>query len=594
MKRISERWNTKRILPVAGLLVVGLFLGWLFFAGPGGSDTPAGGHDHASEESTTIWTCSMHPQIRQDEPGQCPICGMDLIPMDEGTSSDTPARLQMTEEAVQAANVHTVEVTKGMPFREVRLSGKIQPDETHLAEITARYPGRIEDLYINITGQRVGRGDRLASIYSPELIAAQKELLEAASMEGSHPSYLEAARGKLRYWDLSDEQIRAIENSGEVRRTFDILSPQGGTVLERQIAEGDYVREGQSLFEIADLSRVWVMFDAYETDLVWIREGMTVRFTVAGQQGREFSGRISFIDPVIDPMSRVARVRVEMPNPNRALKPEMFATGVVKATLSGDENRIIVPKTSVLWTGKRSVVWVRDMQAEVPVFEYRQVRLGPEAGDGYVIEEGLMEGEHIVVNGVFSIDAAAQLQGKTSMMSPSGGPAPKGHDHGAMSGGAADDMQTPVTAVSARFQAQLYDMFRAYEKISKAMIASDPSTVPDAVAATSQALGKVDGSLLSGEMRAHWAEMHQELRKSLKALRGTRDIEKQRGFYSGISNTLYEALKHFGVEGDAVYRQFCPMAFDDQGAYWLSSQKEIRNPYFGQKMIKCGVTKETL
>ncbi|MDT8325149.1 MAG: efflux RND transporter periplasmic adaptor subunit [Bacteroidota bacterium] len=596
------KMTLRRVLPVAGILAGGMFLGWLLFAGPSsGSASSTEGHAHEESTAETIWTCSMHPQIRQQEPGLCPICAMELIPLDKDAAADSPDILQMTEEAVAAANIRTVPAERGMPFREIRLPGKVQPDESRQAEITARVAGRVEKLYVNVTGQQVRRGDKLAAVYSPELIAAQKELLEAAEMEQDNPAYVEATRGKLRYWGLSDGQIARIESSGEVQRSFDILAPQGGTVLMRHVTEGDYVREGESLFAIADLSRVWLQFDAYESDLAWLRTGMPLRFTVAGQPGREYEGRIAFIDPVIDPSSRVARVRVEMANPGGALKPEMFATGVVKATIAGNDDALIIPRSAVLWTGTRSVVWVRDNEAEQPTFQYREIRLGAQTGDSYVVEEGLAAGEEVVAQGAFTIDAAAQLQGKVSMMNPAGGPAPQTHDHGGENASSMDASSQDAPSrsaakgtVAAAFRRQLLDVFDAYERVTQALIASDASAVPAAVAEVRKSLADVNPAPLSAGMKTQWAELQDALRKSLDALRGTRDIEKQRAYYSGVGSTLYQALKHFGVEGRTVYRQYCPMAFDDRGAYWLSSKKDIANPYFGDAMLKCGVTKEEL
>ncbi|MCB2206425.1 efflux RND transporter periplasmic adaptor subunit [bacterium] len=581
-----KQWNIRRVLQIAGLLFAGMALGWLFFGGGSGSSTGAGEHDHAaSTETHTIWTCSMHPQIQQDEPGLCPICGMELIPLDKDASADSPDRLQMTEEAVQAANIRTVRVQKELPYREIRLPGKVQPDETREAEITARVAGRIEKLFVNTTGQRVGHGQKLAELYSPDLIAAQKELLEAVKMKDRSPAYLDAARSKLRYWDLTDEQISAIEQSGQVRRTLDILSPQAGTVLMRHVSEGDYVREGQSLFAIADLSRVWLQFDAYESDLAWLREGMPMQFTLAAVPGREFEARISFIDPVIDPSTRVAHVRVEMQNSAGLLKPEMFATGHVKSLLEGKEKALVIPRSAVLWTGERSVVWVRDPESPDPVFHYREVRLGAEAGDSYIVESGLGAGERVVAQGTFSLDAAAQLQGKASMMNPA---AAAGMDraHG-MPHGHVERMR----GVPADFRRQLHTLFSSYEKISEALIASDPSAVPKAAVAMREMLPDMGTSGLSDRGKLRWAELRKSLTGDLESLQQSRDLEKQRLRYAELGGQLQAALTTFGVEGDTVYLAYCPMAFNDDGAYWLTSSPEIRNPYFGDAMLKCGVVK---
>ncbi|MBE0644631.1 MAG: efflux RND transporter periplasmic adaptor subunit [Bacteroidetes bacterium] len=584
----------KNALPGAMLLLVGLFLGWLFFAGSGGN-AEANGNTHVSESAGTIWTCSMHPNIRQTEPGQCPICAMDLIPLSADAAADDPGLLQMTPEAVAAANVQTTVVAKGMPYREIRMPGRIEADETRRAEITARVAGRIEQLYVNSTGQTVRKGAKLASIYSPELLAAQKELMEAAKMKGSNPAYYEAAKNKLRYWDFTPEQIAEMEKNASVRGTLDILAPQSGTVLARHVVTGDYVRQGQGMFALADLGRVWVQFDAYENDLAWLRTGMPVVFTVAGQSGVEQHGSIAFIDPVINAMSRVTRVRVEMPNPAGALKPEMFATGTVKSVLPGKHEALLVPRSAVLWTGERSVVWVKDNSSASPAFSYREIMLGAEAGDSYVVVEGLSEGEEIVSNGAFSVDAAAQLQGKNSMMNPAGGKTAMGHDH-AGANPAAHEQHGTAQSIDApeEFRAQLRKVFERYSALTKSLVASDPTAAGKAGKAVRSALGDVDASLLPESVRPEWAEIAASLAKSIDALAATRDLEKQRAYFSGLSNTFYSALKIFGAGEGTIYWQHCPMAFDDKGANWLSPQKEIRNPYFGDKMLTCGVVKEEL
>jgi len=597
MTELTTRLKSLNAIPGLLLLFVGLFLGWLFFAGSGSGEAK-NDHVHSGDEATTIWTCSMHPNVRQPSPGLCPICAMDLIPLDADASADDVTLLRMTPEAIAAANIHTTAVRRGMPYREIRLSGRIEVDETRNVEITARVSGRIEQLYVSTTGQRLRKGAKLASMYSPDLLATQKELLEAAKMKSTNPAYYEAARNKLQYWDFTDGQIDAMERNGSASGSMDILAPQGGTVLARHVSTGNYVRQGQPMFAIADLGRVWVQFDAYENDLAWLRPGMSVHFTVAGQHGTTHRGSIAFIDPVIDPMSRVARARVEMPNPSGALKPEMFANGVVKSMLPGRLEALLVPKSAVLWTGKRAVVWVRDVESEAPAFRFREIVLGEQAGDVYVVREGLVEGEEVVSHGVFSVDAAAQLQGKTSMMNPSGGRISTGHDHaGVVHSGSTQEgratREAPMQAPKA-FRKQLRAVFDAYEQITARLVASDPAAIPAAVQSFRKSLGDVELSALQESARIRWAEAEQLLRKSIDGMASTRDTEKQRAHYSGLGNTLYELIKQFGVEGGTLYWQHCPMAFDDAGANWLSSEKEIRNPYFGDRMLKCGVVQEEI
>ncbi len=425
--------NSKLFL---SLLVISLLIG--FFIGKSTNKNSIAdihqdesAHQHIDELTNQVWTCSMHPQIKQDKPGQCPICAMDLIPLTKlaSTSDDVdPNEIAMTESAAKLASIQTMIVEKGIPQKTVLLQGKVQADERNIAALTSRFGGRIEKLFVNYTGQKVQKGEKLATIYSPGLVTAQRELLEAISFKESRPSLYTAAKGKLRLWDLNDEQISAIEEKGEPQLYFDILSPISGTVSKRDVAIGDYVKEGTSLFEVIDLSKVWVMYDAYESDLPWIKLGDVVNFTIQALPGENFKAKVTYIDPFINGSTRVAKVRVEVSNNKHKLKPEMFARGILESQIAENTNEILIPKSSFLWSGKRAVVYVKVPNRKMPSFLYREVVLGPEAGAFYVIYEGLEEGEEIAVNGVFKIDAASQLQGLPSMMNPGGGAGSTPHD----------------------------------------------------------------------------------------------------------------------------------------------------------------------
>jgi len=402
------------------LFLAGLFLGWILFHS---SHEPAGDQQTLSQSGKeTIWTCAMHPQIRMDHQGKCPICGMDLIPLNQ--TSDTtldPSAIRLTKDAAQLANVMTSVVTRQQPVKEVRLYGKVQADERLIQSQVSHLPGRIEKLTVNFTGEPVTKGQALAVIYSPGLVTAQQELLEATEMKSTQPEIYEAAKAKLRLWKLTDNQINNIEGSGKVQADFEIESNTSGVVTSRRVNAGDYVAEGSVIFEVADLSHVWVLFDAYESDLPFMKTGDQIGFTVQAIPGKNFTGKILFIDPVIDPVTRVAKVRVEMDNSSGILKPEMFATGIIDARLDSQGNSLVIPQSAVLWTGKRSVVYVKQPGTDEPVFMLREIELGPRLTNSYVVESGLTEGEEIVTEGTFSVDAAAQLEGKPSMMNPSGG-----------------------------------------------------------------------------------------------------------------------------------------------------------------------------
>ena len=254
------------------ILILGTFIGWLFFHP---SQKTEEKHDHSTEVAQgTIWTCAMHPQIRMDQPGKCPICGMELIPLvKSSTTSVDPSAIHLSKEAAQLANVLTSVVTKQKPVKEVRLYGKVQADERLFQSQVAHIPGRIERLSVNFTGESVVKGQVLAEIYSPELITAQQELLETVKTKQLQPELYEASKEKLRQWKLTDDQIAKIESSGVVQNNFEVVSNTSGTVTARRVNTGDHVSQGTVLFDIADLSKVWIMFDAYESDLQFLHKG---------------------------------------------------------------------------------------------------------------------------------------------------------------------------------------------------------------------------------------------------------------------------------------------------------------------------------
>ena len=402
----------------SGLLVfAGLLLGWLFFHSSKIKKEDKGITVEAKKE---IWTCAMHPQIRLDHPGKCPICGMDLILLSQSTGEKIDSNaVYFSKEAAELANVSTSVVSRQKPIKEVRLYGKVQADERLLQNQVAHISGRIDRLFVNFTGEPVRKGQLLAIIYSPELVTAQQELLEAAKSKQNQPEIYEAAKEKLRQWMLTERQIAQIEHSGLVKKDFEVYSNTSGTVTARRVNTGDYVSQGAVLFDIANLSSVWVLFDAYESDLPFLKVGSNISFSLQALPGKNFNASIRFIDPVIDPVNRVAKVRVEVGNSGGKLKPEMFATGVVKASLNEYKDKLVIPRSAVIWTGKRSIVYIKQPKTKNIKFKMREIELGPMLGNSYVVLNGLAEGEEIVTDGTFSVDAAAQLAGKPSMMNRS-------------------------------------------------------------------------------------------------------------------------------------------------------------------------------
>lgn len=570
MKEIFK--NKKLLLIVLVALTLGGVLGWMVKPSSGHQETEAAVHNH--DEGNEVWTCSMHPQIRQSEPGQCPICGMDLIPAStkRSSASSNPLIHEMTPEAVAMANIHTSRVTGVSPEGELFLTGKVKADERQLASVTAKFPGRIEQLFVNFTGQVVRTGERLATIYSPELVTAQKELLEAASTKETYPELYTAAREKLRLWKLNENQIDEIEKTGKVRDQFDVLADKGGIVTQRNIAVGDYVGTGSVLFDVVDLSRVWIMIDAYESDLPFVKIGDEVSFTAAGIPGQTFTAKVTYIDPVINPNTRAASVRAEAYNRSGELRPEMFVNAQVKTTLRQGQSSLAIPRTALLWSGKRSIVYIKVQNSEFPAYEMREITIGPRMGEMYLVEAGLEAGEEIVTNGVFAIDAAAQLSGNYSMlMRP--------------------DVKT--MDVPQAFREQITALADAYFKVKNGLVADDPKATQSALEQLEAALDQIDMAGLKGQAHDHWMALKQKFSEATKMMQAEESLDGLRQHFSMLSENMLEMTESFGLEKDKVYKDFCPMAFDNKGAFWLSETEEILNPYFGEAMLSCGEVKET-
>lgn len=567
MKRI---FNNK-ILQFSIVLMVGLLLGWLLFKGKHNAENL---HNHEHIEEIT-YTCSMHPQIRQNEPGKCPLCGMDLIPVAQKADKGENGRFihTMSPEAIALANVQTQKVKTVSPEHEMSLTGKVAVNEQKLAVITANYAGRIEKLFIDFTGQTVGKGQKLATIYSPELVTAQKELIEASNFKEINPALYGASREKLRLWKISETQINEIENNGVVLTEFDVYADQSGVVIRRDISKGDYVNKGTVLFEIADLSNVWILLDAYESDLPFMKIGQPITISLASIPGKEFKTSISFIDPLINPQTRTAAVRAELNNPKQILKPEMFVKGKIKASLSVSGKSIVIPKTSLLWTGKRSIVYVKVPNTEFPAFEMRGITLGAYLGEYYIVESGLSEGEEIVANGVFAIDGAAQLSGNYSMMN--------------------QEIDNTV-AVPGKFTEQLSDFINQYFELKNSLVQSDFQLTKTSAKKIESVLSKIDLKLLDEEAHNAWTEQYSKLKKNIEQLQTANDIGKQREIFSALSNQIIQTVETFGLNIETVFVAHCPMTSGDNGAYWLSEIEEINNPYFGDKMLRCGEVKKKI
>jgi len=612
-------------------------------------DAAASPHTHNGSDpgSPTIYTCPMHPSVRLPDPdAKCPICFMDLIPVADDGGEGNELRVSMSESAAALSDIETAPVGRFFPTAEVRLYGKVTYDETSVARLTAYFPGRIERLFVNYLGVPVAKGDHMAEVYSPELIAAFEEFRQAKAAAESNTATSElirsatrdtlvAAREKLRLFGITPEQIAAIEDGSFESDRLTIYAPIGGVVTHLAAREGDYVQTGAPIATVADLSRLWLDLEAYESQLPMLRWGQRVSFTVEAHPGEVFEGQISFIEPMVDQRLRTAAVRVAVDNTDRRLKPGMFASAVVRPRVAeggavvsdelagrwvcpmhptivkdapgdcdicgmdlvtaeslgvvGDptsvEEPLVIPRSAVLFTGARSVVYVEVEDADQPTYEGREVLLGPRAGNFYLVRSGLREGEQVAVNGAFRIDSAMQIAAKPSMMTPGGGGVGAGQAaHAAMAGDAMPGRHARVPVPDA-FVFSLKPVYAAYLDAQESLAADDFGGFTQASDDLKTALGFVEEIGLVGEPLGAWRRAAAKLRLDQPVT----SIEDARARFEQMSEAVIELQRRFGHHGSDIWHiAYCPMAFDNRGARWLQRGTEINNPYFGASMLTCG------
>lgn len=551
------------------------------------------------------YTCSMHPAVRSPDPkDKCPICGMDLIPVpadsDDGSADEPVLRLSPRAAALMQVAVWPAE--RRDVHREVRLFGRLDYDETRLRTIAARFSGRLDRLYVNFTGTSIARDQPLAEIYSPALVTAQEELLQALRglerigqesrlARESARATLDAARERLRLLGLTPGQVDGIGTRQTLSEHLTVHSPSDGIVTQRHATEGEYVETGQPIYSIADLSGLWANLEAYESDLAWLRMGDRATFTTRALPGEEFAGAVTFIDPSVDPQRRTVRVRIDVPNDDGRLKPGMFVRGAVHASVREHHAAppIVIPATSPLITGRRAIVYVQVPDDERLVFEGRQVTLGPRVGGAvgyYVVQDGIREGDLVVVHGAFRIDSELQIRGRPSMMQSEVGRPPVIHDHAAHAQARLPDRE--AVDVPDGFRAALTPVYETCVALQVALAGDDLHASREAAKQFHAAVEGVDAQSLRGDGRDVWRVLRARLRADAEHVDHL-DIDGLRRRFNTWSNAAIEMSQRLGYAGgrDLVVA-YCPMAFDDAGAHWLQVGHAIANPYFGAAMFRCG------
>ncbi len=669
--RAWQLWVVRVVLSVSVLAAV---FGVGLWYGHGRGSAADGGHGHAGAqpagdaEQILYWTCAMHPNVKLPKPGQCPICFMDLVPVRAGEDEDpnTP-RLTLSARARELAKIETAPVERRELVHTIRMVGKITADETRITHVSSYIPGRLDRLFVNYTGIMVRKGDHLAEIYSPDLLVAQREYLLALDAversRGGRPpgrpdeppgddqpatqsanALLEASRRKLELWGISKDVLDALARDRKPSDHIRIDSPLEGWVLERMGFQGMYVETGTRIVTLADLREVWVMLDAYELDLGFVRLGQHVAFETETFPGQTFTGRVTYIDPVLRPETRTVKVRVNVENPDLKLRPEMFvrarldvrlgeAGAVVGSPLAGkyvcymhleivkdqpgqcdlcgmdlvpaeslgyvnaapvEPTALAVPQTAVLLTGTRAVVYVEKQKEDRPVYEGRVVELGPRAGDAYVVKSGLTEGERVVTRGALMIDSALQIQAKPSMMQPAA-TAPSD----AIAAGSQPADSRPADAPPSRYVADamyhqhVRPLIEAYLDLAGALAADDREAADTAARTLRTALKGAEPHGLTGADADTFKKYMKAVESSLPA--DGADLDVLRAKLPDVTAALQTYLRTFGHDRpDPIAVLFCPMAFNNKGADWLQGNVQVANPYFGKKMLRCGEVKGTL
>jgi len=580
-----------------------------------------------------MWTCSMHPQIKMDKPGKCPICHMDLIPLKNSQSNNNSNHtVQLSERARKLAEVQTVSVKREAAFAEISLSGTLDYDETLSAEIVSQFPGRIEKLYANYTGMYVKKGFHLAEIFSSEIYLYQREILIAhkaymKSKNAQNPQlkkeYLKTyytTMNRMRVLGLVKEQVMQIIKKGTVSDTLDLYSPIDGVVIKKDIVRGQHFKAGEPLFIISNLKNLWLMLDAYELDLPFLKYGQKVEFDVKAVPGEKFTGRIVYIDPILNSKTRASNVRVVVDNKDRLLKPGMFVQATVFAQL-GEKGVImaeslknkwispmhpqiikdhpgncdicgmelvpaetlgfakkagsakmnlplVIPDSAPLITGRRAVVYI---EVKPGTYEARNIVLGPKVGNKYIVYKGLKEGEKVVARGNFKIDSELQIKSTNAgMMSQFETAAENENAH-------ENTSDVSLTAIP-----------NYYFDIQKTLADDNREG-----ALNSAELFKVYLNSLTKNQIENFDKRSRikitNILNILNRIKSTDNITKLRKLFFTLTKEIKPFLRKLTKITDRkVYEYNCSMAFDYKGAFWFQDVKDIHNPYFGEAMKSCG------
>lgn len=550
------------------------------------------GETAGGKKKIKYWVAPMDPTYIRDKPGKSPM-GMDLIPVyeDDDRASDAGV-ISIDPVTVQNMGIRTAAVSLGPLNATIRTIGTITYDEALVEHIHTKISGWVEHLYINTTGETVRKGERLLSVYSPELVTTQEEYLQAlryqekvasSSFEEvvrSADSLAEAARKRLLFMDIDSQQIQALEQKGKVQKSMDLLSPANGIVIKKNVIDGMKVDPGMELYTLADLSRVWVIASIYEYELPFLKVGQEAEMRLTYEPGARYHGRITFIYPYLSSKTRTVQVRMEFDNPDLKLKPDMYTDVIIKTKLA--EETLRIPSESVIKTGARNIVITTAGEGK---FLPKEITTGPE-GEGYVQAlAGLKEGEVIVTSGQFLIDSESNLREAINrMIAAKSKPAepeqttsePIQHKMEMGTSEARNEAEHPL----------IPQLIGIYLKMHSALVAE---SLPDVIAESrtmSGILEKMIASVPEGNFRGNITAMHQSIQGM-----SSKDLSGVRNAFKSLSRHFVEVVKGPGradASSEGIRIFYCPM----EKERWLQKGDKLENPYLGKNMLLCG-TEET-
>lgn len=567
--KILELRMLKKYSGYGLVLLIGLVLGYFLFSS--GTEEK---HSHQANENKVVhkYTCSMHPQVLKDEMGKCPLCAMDLVAVDTEDIALGVNQFSMSKNALALANIETsiVGIASAQKGNELVLSGKVTSNDKTNAVQTTLFDGRIDKLDVNFVGEYVKKGDQIGLIYSPEMYLAQDKLLTSASYKDTHQKLYAAARNTLGLWKMTDAQIDEILRTGKPMMNFPLYADVSGTVTDIMASEGNYYKQGDPLYKVSNLYTVWAVFDAYENQLPLLKVGQDMVISSNAFKGEPIKVKISFIEPIMNASKRTVAVRVTLNNKDSKFKPGMFLQGAVEVNF---ENQLLsVPKSAVLWTGERSVVYVKS-NPDMPIFEMVQVNLGESIGDSYFILDGLSPGEEVVTNGTFTVDAAAQIQGKKSMMYTRGD-----------SDLSSSKLENGKVSLNIKESQNILKLVYSYFDLKDQLVKSDSKKASAEASQLNDILDDIELNNLNELMKANL----DNFKTYNSTIAASSQIEEQRLQFKKLSEHMIVLVEQLGGLDKPIYVQHCPMADNNTGANWLSFDSKIRNPYYGNQMLTCG------